>query len=218
MKKFIFAAAAAALMFFSIDASAQLSVGAGFAKSDLKEKVDIKSITQKETANANGVYVGADYTFKFKYGLGFTPGVEWVFVGDKDVKELGFGNIKGKAKFKEHYINVPLQLNWGIDVKIVRIFVFAGPTMSFNISSNTKTEGSALGTDTGTSKVSTKDFFENLGGKYGSFDLMMGAGAGVDIANMIRVKFGYDWGMVNRGDSDIKLHRQQLKLGIAYLF
>ena len=83
MKKFIFAAAAAALMFFSIDASAQLSVGAGFAKSDLKEKVDIKSITQKETANANGVYVGADYTFKFKYGLGFTPGVEWVFVGDK---------------------------------------------------------------------------------------------------------------------------------------
>ena len=47
---------------------------------------------------------------------------------------------------------------------------------------------------------------------------MMGAGAGVDIANMIRVKFGYDWGMINRGDSDIQLHRQQLKLGIAYLF
>lgn len=96
--------------------------------------------------------------------------------------------------------------------------MFAGPTLSFNISSNTKTKGSALGTDTGTSKVNTKDFFENLGGKYSSFDLMMGAGAGVDIANTIRVKLGYDWGMVNRGDSDIQLHRQQLKLGIAFLF
>ena len=104
MKKFIFAAAAAALMFFSIDASAQLSVGAGFAKSDLKEKVDLKSITQKETANANGLYVGADYTFKFKYGLGFTPGIEWVFVGDKDVKELGFGNVKSEAKDRKSVV------------------------------------------------------------------------------------------------------------------
>ena len=46
MKKIIFVAAAAALMFFSIDASAQLSIGAGFSKSDLKEKADFASIKQ----------------------------------------------------------------------------------------------------------------------------------------------------------------------------
>ena len=218
MKKIIFVAAAAALMSFSIDASAQLGIGAGFAKSDLKEKADIASIKQEKVSNANGLYVNADYTFRFNHGLGFTPGIEWVFVGDSDIKELSTIDAKGKAKFKEHYINVPLKLNWGVDLKVVRVFVFAGPTLSFNVSSKTKTSGSVLGIETGESKVDTKDFFDKLGGKYGSFDLMMGAGAGVDIANRVRVKFGYDWGLVNRGNSDIKLHRQQLQLGVAFLF
>lgn len=218
MKKLIFSAAAAALMFFSIDSNAQMSVGAGFAKSDLREKVDLSSISQEKTSNANGLYVEANYTFKFKHGFAFTPGLEWVFVGDKNLKDLGVADTRAEAKFHEHYINVPLDIDWGVDLKVLRIFVYAGPQLSFNVSSRTKTSGSVLGTSTGKSKVDTKDFFEAFGGKYGSFDLMMGAGAGVDIANRLRVKFGYDWGLVNRGNSNIKLHRQQLELGVAFLF
>lgn len=217
MKKIIFAAAAAVMMLASYNASAQLSVGVGFAKSDLKEKADIMSLKQEKTSNANGVYLDADYTFKFKYGLGFTPGIEWVFIGDKSVKELGLADVKSASKFKEHYINVPLKLDWGIDIKVVRVFAFAGPTLSFNVSSKTDAEGTAFGT-TGSTTVDTKDFYEKLGGKYGNFDLMLGGGVGVDVLNKIRVKFAYDWGLVNRGNDDIKLHRQQLKFGVAYLF
>lgn len=47
---------------------------------------------------------------------------------------------------------------------------------------------------------------------------MLGAGVGVDLLEKLRVKFGYDWGLLNRGDDSIKLHRQQLKLGVAWIF
>ena len=167
-----------------------MSIGAGFAKSDLKENVDLASVSQEKTANANGLYFGADYTFKFKYGFGFTPGIEWVYVADKNLKELGILNSNTETKFKEHYVNIPLDIDWGIDLKVVRVFAFAGPTLSFNVSSKTTYTAVLPGASAEHKESSTKDFLEKLGGKYGAFDLMLGAGAGVDVLNMIIVKFG----------------------------
>ena len=134
-----------------------MSIGAGFAKSDLKENVDLASVSQEKTANANGLYFGADYTFKFKYGFGFTPGLDWVDVADKNLKELGILNSNTETKFKEHYVNIPLDIDWGIDLKVVRVFAFAGPTLSFNVSSKTTSKTTVAGSST-EDKVSTKDF------------------------------------------------------------
>ncbi len=215
MKKVFFAAVSALLMLTCADAFAQFSIGAGFTNSALKEKLTAKDI--KETTKANGFYVGGDYTFRVGEHFGVVPGIEWVYVMDKDVKNLDaiVTNISGESKFKEHYINVPVDVTYGIDLKDLRIYAFAGPTFSFNVSSKTKAKGavSVIGKEK-EATYDTKDLF----GTYDTFDLMLGAGVGVDLFESLRVKFGYDWGLLNRGSDDIKIHRSQLKLGVAWIF
>ncbi len=211
MKKVLFTAVSALLMLTCADAFAQFSIGAGFTNSALKEKAgDVK-----ETTKANGLYVGVDYTLNLTEHLGIVPGVEWVYVMDKEVKNLDaiVTNITGEAKFKEHYVNIPVDVTYGINLKDLRIYAFAGPTFSFNLSSKTKGTLTAFGKEK-PATYDTKDIF----GTYNAFDLMLGAGVGVDLLEKLRVKFGYDWGLLNRGDDSIKLHRQQLKLGVAWIF
>lgn len=215
MKKFVFTAVSAALMLIGSNAFAQFSVNAGFTNSALKEKATVAKQDVKETTKANGFYFGGDYNIKLGKGFGIAPGVEWIYVMDNNVKSFDalVTTVKGEAKFKEHYINVPVDVNWGLDLKILRVYVFAGPTFSFNVSSKTKTTGEALGKEV-TSEYDTKDVL----GEYKNFDLMLGGGVGVDLFNKIRVKFGYDWGLMNRGNSDLELHRQQLRLGVGFIF
>lgn len=215
MKKFVFTALSAALMLIGSNAFAQLSVNAGFTNSALKEKATVAKEDIKETTKANGFYFGGDYNIKLGKGFGIAPGVEWICVMDNNVKSFDalVTTVKGETKFKEHYINVPVDVNWGIDLKILRVYVFAGPTFSFNVSSKTKATGEALGKEV-TKEYDTKDVL----GEYKNFDLMLGGGVGVDLFNKIRVKFGYDWGLMNRGNSDLELHRQQLRVGVGFIF
>ncbi len=211
MKKVLFTAVSALLMLTCADAFAQFSIGAGFANSALKEKAgDVK-----ETTKANGIYVNADYSLMLTDHLGLVPGIEWMYVMDKDVENLDaiVTTIKGEAKFKEHYVNIPVDVTYGIGLKDLRIYAFAGPTFSFNLSSKTKATTTAFGKENEVTQDS-KDLF----GTYDSFDLMLGAGVGIDLFEKLRVKCGYDWGLLNRGDDNIKLHRQQLKLGVAWIF
>lgn len=215
MKKFVFTALSAALMLIGTNAFAQLSVNAGFTNSALKEKATVAKKDFKDTRKANGFYFGGDYNIKLGKGFGIAPGVEWIYVMDNEVQNLNaiVTTVKDGKKFKEHYINVPVDVNWGIDLKILRVYVFAGPTFSFNVSSKTTATTEALGKEV-ESVYDTKDVF----GEYKNFDLMLGGGVGVDLFNKIRVKFGYDWGLMNRGNSDLELHRQQLRLGVGFIF
>lgn len=220
MKKFVFTALSAALMLIGSNAFAQFSVNAGFTNSALKEIRHQQLLDRFEgTTKANGFYFGGDYNIKLGKGFGIAPGVEWIYVMDNNVKNFDalVATVKGETKFKEHYINVPVDVNWGIDLKILRVYVFAGPTFSFNVSSKTKATAGALGKEV-TKEYDTKDLF----GEYKNFDLMLGGGVGVDLFNKIRVKCGYDWGLMNRGNSDgagdLELHRQQLRVGVGFIF
>lgn len=212
MKKMIFAAAAALMMLAGVDAFAQFSVSAGYANSKLKYKTGTNS-TLKTSVGYNGVFFGADYNFPINENWGIAPGIEWMFVMDKDAD---LGSVKSgewknaiQKNSRETYFNIPIDVTYGLQFESIRVFAFAGPTLSFNLTSKTKMSYDEGGSDT----KNTSDWYS-----YSAFDLMFGVGVGVDFFEKIRIKFGYDAGMINRGDSDYKIHRQQIKLGVSYLF
>ena len=53
-------------------------------------------------------------------------------------------------------------------------------------------------------------------------DIMMGAAIGADFFNLMEVRLGYDWGLINRYKKtvteDLKMHRGQFTLSVGVRF
>lgn len=189
-------------MLLGTSAFAQVSVGAGYVNG----KYTLASSNSKHSDNANGFYAGIDYTVPVGDVFGISAGVNYEMLMSKNYNAMGIaGNLK------EQYINVPVHLNFGANLGDSRIFVFAGPTMSYALSS--KAEVGALGI-TGTVDLYEKDILDKR------FDVMVGGGLGIDLMERFRVTVGYDLGMFNKLDDDAtsKFTRNRLHAGIAFLF
>ena len=54
---------------------------------------------------------------------------------------------------------------------------------------------------------------------YKRFDILMGAGLGVELFGILNVTAGYDWGLFNQSKLDgVKLHRNQFNVGLGISF
>ena len=209
MKKIIAIAAAAAMLFAASEASAQVIVGAGYVNSTTTSKVS----DNKASSDANGFYVGASYNIPLVGGLGLAPGLYYEFLGSSSKKDAGIFTASGTPT--EHYLNIPVMVNYSFGLASdCSLFAFAGPTLEYGLASSTKLEASAGGIS-GEKTVNNYDADD-----YGRFDCLLGLGVGFNI-RAFQVKVGYDFGMVNRytGSSDkASLHRNQVHLGVAYVF
>ncbi len=199
MKRVIASVFAAALMFAGVDAFAQfdverLSVGAGWVNSTMK----VKQNGNANRTTSNGFYLGASYELPTSVeNLSVDPGLYWEFLSSG-----------GSAKLKEHYLGVPVMAKYNFDfASDTRFFAFAGPTIQLGLSSKTQS-GSWT--------------YNNYDSDYTRFDVLLGGGAGVDLMDKWQIKIGYNWGLVNRytGDASpkVKQHRNEVHLGVAYLF
>ncbi len=197
-------AIAAALMLLGTTAFAQ-SFGAGYVQST--QKYDNTSSV------ANGFYAGFGYSAEILPGLSLTPGLYYEFLSSTSAGSLWF--VSGESKTIEHYANVPLHLSYGLDLSPkFKFFVYGGPTANIGIASTTK---SILSAGSASYKADPVDNYKN--GDYSRFDVMLGAGAGFEVANKIRLTVGYDWGMLDRhASADIKLKRNRLTAGAAFIF
>ena len=195
---------AASMMLFGVNAIAQPSIGAGYLSSTETFKSGNSSSTDKTPMN--GFYVGLSYTLPIVGGLNFTPGVYYGYATRDNVVDAIITKINA-GKRKDMYINVPLHFSYGLDLTdALRLFVYGGPSASIGVSSKTVS---------GNTTIDRYGENSNLQ----RFDIMLGAGAGLEFNEMIRFQVGYDWGMLNRyNTNNYSVHRNQLTAGVAFLF
>ena len=207
MKKICFILVAAA-MFIAVDAKAQLGVGVGYnllnTTATLADESDDESL--------NGFYVEATYGFNFlnkKWGtLGIEPGLRYTFGAEAEQEEIL--GVKTRASLTEHYLDIPVHVKYGYEVLPSKLSVhaFAGPVFSVGLASTSKV--SADDTTVKTNNYENSD--------YGRFDLKIGLGAGITIAERFNVKVGYNFGLLNRYTGEqVDEYKYKAHTGVFYV-
>lgn len=205
MKKLI---VVAAMLLVCATSFAQLNVNLGYANMTTRYKTG----NDLYSSRLNGFTVGAGYSLELADGFFFTPGVNYLFTAGDTNSAPGPVSLKGSIT--EHYVNVPLTLSYDLPLSgSVKLFVFAGPTASVGVASNTK-----LTVNVGPYKADevVDNYKDNT---YYRFNLLLGGGIGLKVSDSYLVKVGYDFGLLNRsGVQNVSEHDRVLTVGIAYLF
>lgn len=207
MKKLILSLAIAAIAAGS--AMAQVSVGAGYLNQTSKSSLSESSSSK---GSSDGFYVGAAFSCPIIAGLSVDPGVYYGFLtSSTDVNIAGFELANGKTQ--SHYLMIPIDLRYSFHaLDFLDVFALAGPR--FNVGLASTTTVSALG-DAVEQKID--NYGENS--SLQRFDFGLGVGIGFDLFQMVRIKVGYDWGLLDVNKTDaITTNNSMLHAGVAFLF
>lgn len=186
MIKKMFMAAVVAVA-FSVAASAQsgarFGVTAGFTSSDAKsvENFDFKSVAQYN--------VGVTCNLPLPFGLAIQPALLY------QSKSMNASAGAASSKTTVGYLEVPVQVQWGLDLLLARPYVFAEPFVGVGL--NTKTTGSLGGWSASTDDNAGFDVLKRM--EYG-----VALGAGVDIWKL-QVSLKYFWNLGNLFDENGKV-------------
>lgn len=207
MKKLILSLAIAAIAAGS--AMAQVSVGAGYLNQTSKSSLSESSSSK---GSSDGFYVGAAFSCPIIAGLSVDPGVYYGFLtSSTDVNIAGFELANGKTQ--SHYLMIPIDLRYSFHaLDFLDVFALAGPR--FNVGLASTTTVSALG-DAVEQKID--NYGENS--SLQRFDFGLGVGIGFDLFQMVRIKVGYDWGLLDVNKTDaVTTNNSMLHAGVAFLF
>ena len=208
MKKILSTVLAASLMLLGTQAFAQ-SINVGYLNST-------QSYANSEGINSNGAYVGFSYNLPLAGGFGIAPGVYYSMITNKTGGAATILGVSASASstFMEHAVNVPLYLNYGIDLaRDAKFSIYAGPTAQYGLASTTKLAG-------GVGEYTADKTYSNYDNSvYTRFNVYLGGGVCFQVASFL-INVGYDYGMMNlyKGDNATKTHRSNLKLGVGFAF
>ena len=149
----------------------------------------------------SGFFLGGAMNFEIADALGIQPALEISYAGRTE-NDL----VLGEIKYASWGLRIPIDVNYGFELSPdFKLSVYAGPSIFVGLSNNSKNGNTT---------------YDLYGDRYGRFGLGMGMGAWCDIKDMLRVKVGYDLGLINRAqDKDNRNYKESaLLLSVGYLF
>lgn len=198
MKRIIVAVVAAAMMLSATNASAQYVAGGGFVNSTFSGKDNYLDLSLP------GFYVGVGYDIAFSSleGLTFEPGAYFMHFGKKVSSSIA-GFVIDEKSYHSNYISIPLDIKYSYEITpVIKVTGYTGPRFNIGLGGNAfkKVEKGGLGLSL--------------------FDAQWGFGVSGTYADAVRLSLGYDLGMskVSKENSDFKMRRNSLHVGVAFLF
>ena len=188
MKKFVFAAAVVAATVFCTDASAQrynsarVGLMGGFTSSST-------SIKNADSKSVSLYHIGVTAEIPLLGGFAIQPGLLYQVKGMSADKfnSSSISESLGSFETKVGYLEVPVQVQWGLDLLAFRPYVFAEPFVGFRVGQNTKGEVAGK----------LKDDLKKV--EYG-----LGLGAGVDVWRFqLSVKYFWNFGKIYDKDGNV---------------
>lgn len=192
MKKFVFAAAVVAATVFCTDASAQrynsarVGLMGGFTSSST-------SIKYADSKSVSLYHIGVTAEIPLLGGFAIQPGLLYQVKGMSADKfnSSTFSESIGSLETKVGYLEVPVQVQWGLDLLAFRPYVFAEPFVGFRLGQSTKGEAADK------IKDNLKDNLKKV--EYG-----LGVGAGVDVWRLqLSVKYFWNFGKIYDKDGNV---------------
>ena len=199
-------------------AFAQPSFDAGYLFSTSKEMIGSNVFD----AFAQGLYAGASYTCNIANGLDVNTGLYYNYLTSSDSDSADIIGIPTgyDLRLNEHYISLPVNLRFGTFITDgIKVFAFAGPSLSYCVSSTTRYNLSVDLPVIGT--IGKEDILNNfeLDEDYKPFDVLVGGGLGTEINGLIRIQAGYRYGLLDRdAGENSSLHRSEVFAGVSYIF
>lgn len=169
-------------------------------------------------------------------------GLEYIYQNDSRKENDRDFDARVVGDRTEHHMGLPIKLKYTYPITYnIGVAVDFGPTLLMGLSSRmqyrakigestssatyniykaeTKLSGDSQIFDVGAWMVSSGMLPE---GKLRRFDVMLGASVGADFFDILEVRIGYDWGLVNRYKgalaNDFKMKRGQLTLSAGVRF
>lgn len=225
---------------WKIDGDGGIGIEFGYIHTTYYEKELLTEGSNKEKYPLDGFQIGVNYDLPIiRKTLYFEPGLYYVYGNSySSMQKEEFAGARLSRSHSDHSLNIPLKFKYTYDfTRTVKITADLGPTLSFGLANNYKFT-TKIGEEsfyykynayTGKPKTNIDDpiqsgIIANMIPKssYRIFDVLVGAGVGVELWNMLGFRLSYEYGCVNRASKAnrdfFKIHKDLLNLSVSVRF